>query len=54
MKPLLQENEPDAVGQYNILGNSEVIILCPHAGNLIPQALGSLGISEIDRQRHIA
>lgn len=54
MKPLLQENEQDAVGQYNILGKSEVIILCPHAGNLIPEALGSLGITEINRQRHIA
>ena len=54
MKLLLQEHEKRPVGQHNINGKSEVLILCPHAGNRIPQNLENLGLTEIERQQHIA
>ncbi len=34
--------------------HSPFVLVCDHAGRDIPQALGSLGLSEEDRMRHIA
>lgn len=51
---LLQENEPKPYSCENAMSQSPFILLCEHASNRIPQALGDLGVSESERQRHIA
>jgi predicted N-formylglutamate amidohydrolase len=38
----------------NAGGQSLFLLLGDHAGNLVPQALGRLGLAQIDLQRHIA
>ncbi len=35
-------------------GSSPFFLICDHAGNRIPKSLGDLGVSESERQRHIA
>jgi predicted N-formylglutamate amidohydrolase len=35
-------------------GRSAVFLICDHAGSLLPRALGTLGLSEAERARHIA
>lgn len=52
--PLLAIDEPAPYSVINPDGLSPVILLCEHASNRIPRALGDLGVSEQDRQRHIA
>jgi predicted N-formylglutamate amidohydrolase len=39
---------------HNAGGNSPFLLVADHAGNLIPRALGGLGIAAADRERHIA
>jgi len=51
---LLAPNEPAAVSIYNPDGSSPLLLVADHAGNLIPRTLGTLGISDAERQRHIA
>lgn len=51
---LLGHHDPDPVRLYNTDGTSPFLLLGDHAGNAIPQALGTLGLSQADRQRHIA
>ena len=53
-KKLLAADEPAPVTAYNVEGKSPFLLVADHAGNLIPRALGRLGIAEADRQRHIA
>jgi predicted N-formylglutamate amidohydrolase len=53
-KKLLAADEPAAVTVYNESGKSPFLLVADHAGNLIPRALGQLGIAEADRRRHIA
>ena len=53
-KKLLAADEPAPVTVYNAEGKSPFLLVADHAGNLIPRALGRLGIAEADRQRHIA
>jgi predicted N-formylglutamate amidohydrolase len=51
---LLAPDEPPAcltVGEPN---DSPFLIVCDHAGNRLPRRLGALGVSEGERQRHIA
>jgi len=52
--PLLSPDEPPAcvtLGETNV---SPFLLVCDHAGNRIPRRLGTLGVSDSERQRHIA
>ena len=51
--PLLASDEPPPVTLRNPNGASPFLIVADHAGNLIPRALGDLGVSEAERVRHI-
>jgi predicted N-formylglutamate amidohydrolase len=51
---VLQDDEPHPLEVHNAGGDSEFFIICEHAGRLIPRSLGTLGLSEEDRCRHIA
>jgi predicted N-formylglutamate amidohydrolase len=51
---LLAADEPASVTVHNENGRSPFVIVADHAGNFIPRALGRLGISETERERHIA
>jgi predicted N-formylglutamate amidohydrolase len=50
----LHDDEPHPLKVHNADGDSEFFVICDHAGRLIPRALGTLGLSEEDRRRHIA
>ncbi len=54
MKTLLAADEPRPVTVYNADATSPFLLVADHAGNLIPHALGRLGVSESELQRHIA
>jgi predicted N-formylglutamate amidohydrolase len=49
---LLEPNEPSAVEVRE--GHGPFVIVCEHASNRLPRALGDLGLSEADLMRHIA
>jgi predicted N-formylglutamate amidohydrolase len=51
---LLASDEPAPVTVDNENGASPFLLVADHAGNLMPRALGRLGIPEAERQRHIA
>lgn len=51
---LLQAGDPPPVTVIRPDGTSPFLLVCDHAGNRIPQKLGTLGVSETDRRRHIA
>jgi predicted N-formylglutamate amidohydrolase len=51
---LLDSDEPAPATLVNEDGHSAFFLACDHAGNRIPRRLGTLGLSEADRQRHIA
>ena len=51
---LLADDEPPACTVERPDGVSPLLLVCDHAGNRIPRCLGTLGVSEDDRQRHIA
>jgi predicted N-formylglutamate amidohydrolase len=50
---ILQADELFPVLEHNSSGASPFLLACDHYGRLIPRALGDLGISDADRQRHI-
>lgn len=50
---LLEEDEPAPVTVHNPGGRSPLLIVVDHAGNRIPRALGTLGVSDSERARHI-
>ena len=52
--PLLARDEPAPVLVENGQGQAPVLLLCDHAVNFIPRALGDLGLSPTERARHIA
>ncbi|MFK3668243.1 N-formylglutamate amidohydrolase [Ochrobactrum teleogrylli] len=52
--PLLALDEPPPYAVINPDGTSPYLLLCEHASNRIPRALGELGLPEAERQRHIA
>lgn len=52
-EPLLGQNDPDPVQIINAGGASDLLLIGDHAGKLVPNALGSLGISDIELARHI-
>jgi len=51
---LLAADEPAPVTVHNENGLPPFLIVVDHAGNSIPRALRGLGVSEAERQRHIA
>ena len=53
-QPLLAIDEPPPYQVINPDGTSPFLLLCEHASNRIPRALGDLGLPESERQRHIA
>jgi predicted N-formylglutamate amidohydrolase len=52
-KTLLAADEPRAVTVYNANATSPFLLVADHAGNLIPRALGRLGLAAAELQRHI-
>jgi predicted N-formylglutamate amidohydrolase len=51
--PLLAADEPSPVTVRNENGASPFQFVADHAGNLLPGALGDLGVSATERARHI-
>jgi predicted N-formylglutamate amidohydrolase len=51
---MLAPDEPTPVSTYNSQGKSSFLLVVDHAGNLIPRALGRLGLTETDCKRHLA
>lgn len=54
MQRLLLSNDPPPVEIFNPAGASRFLLIGDHAGNLVPTALGDLGVGAPDLQRHIA
>jgi predicted N-formylglutamate amidohydrolase len=54
MSGLLRPDEGEPAIVVNESGRSPVILVCEHAGKVIPKSLGSLGLGEEDLTRHIA
>ncbi len=50
---LLSPGDPSPVGFVNSRGASPFLLLGDHAGNRVPGSLGTLGISDAERCRHI-
>ncbi len=53
-QPLLAIDEPPPYAVFNPDGTSPFLLLCEHASNRMPRALGDMGLPEHERQRHIA
>lgn len=51
---MLTAADPAPVRVLRETGSSDLFLTADHAGRLIPAALGDLGVSEAERQRHIA
>lgn len=51
---ILQDDEPHPLEVINADGQSDFFLVCEHAGRLIPRRYGDMGLSQEDRQRHIA
>src|SRR5216683_4875024 len=51
---LLAADEPAPVTVHNDNGRSPFLIVADHAGNIMPRALGRLGVPESESRRHIA
>jgi predicted N-formylglutamate amidohydrolase len=51
---LLAADEPAPVSVHNAKGQSPFLLVADHAGNLVPRALGTLGVAEEELRRHIA
>lgn len=54
MASLLAPDEPSPVSVLNEATRSQFVIVCDHAGRALPRALGDLGLTEADREAHIA
>ena len=52
--PLLHHDEPSPVTIVNPDGRSPVVLVCEHASNRLPAALGDMGLQPHHRQSHIA
>ena len=52
--PLLGPNDVAPCSIANPDGRAPVLILCDHAGRRVPEALGDLGLPEVEFERHIA
>ncbi|MDW6026135.1 N-formylglutamate amidohydrolase [Mesorhizobium sp. BAC0120] len=51
---LLSERDPQPVETVNADGSSPFVLSCEHAGRVIPERLGDLGVGQADMDRHIA
>ena len=51
---LLTPNDPPPVRVFNPKGRASFLLIGDHAGNAIPSRLGTLGIDDAERARHIA
>ncbi len=51
---VLAMSEPHPLEVFNEAARSQYLIVCEHAGKRIPRSLGTMGLSEEDRCRHIA
>jgi predicted N-formylglutamate amidohydrolase len=51
---LLAADDPPPVAVYNGASQSPFLLVADHAGNIFPRALGRLGISAAEAERHIA
>jgi predicted N-formylglutamate amidohydrolase len=51
---LLGDDDAPAFEVQRPAGTSPFVLTCDHAGRALPRALGSLGVSEAELQRHIA
>jgi predicted N-formylglutamate amidohydrolase len=51
---LLASDEPAACVTLGTPNALPVLLVCDHAGNRVPRRLGTLGVSDSERQRHIA
>jgi predicted N-formylglutamate amidohydrolase len=51
---LLASDEPAPVLEHNNPGRSPFLLTCDHYGRLVPRALGDLGVSASEWERHIA
>jgi predicted N-formylglutamate amidohydrolase len=54
MNKLLGRDEDHPANIINEHGPSPIVLICEHASNHMPKALGTLGLSDEDLQRHIA
>ncbi|MFK0276609.1 N-formylglutamate amidohydrolase [Ensifer sp. NPDC090286] len=52
--PLLSIDELPPYAVFNPDGTSPILLLCEHASNRMPRALGDMGLPLHERQRHIA
>jgi predicted N-formylglutamate amidohydrolase len=52
--PLLSPDDPPCYRVLPARGSSAFVLTCDHAGNLLPRALGSLGLSDRALASHIA
>lgn len=52
--PLIGPQDPAPLRVVNPEGAAPFLLVCEHAGNAIPAALGDLGLDEEERRRHIA
>lgn len=50
---LLGPDDPDPVGELNPGSTSPFFLICDHAGNAVPAALGNLGLPDEELGRHI-
>lgn len=53
LSQLLDPSEPPAVHVANERGRSVYVLVCDHAGNRLPRALGTLGLPAPELERHI-
>ncbi|MFI5002859.1 MAG: N-formylglutamate amidohydrolase [Reyranellales bacterium] len=53
MQPLLCPGDPPPFSVHNEKGRAPLLLLCDHASNAVPKALGDLGIPASELARHI-
>ncbi len=52
--PLLHPDEPHPLETHNSGAGSDFLLICEHAGRLMPRSAGTLGLSEVELREHIA
>jgi predicted N-formylglutamate amidohydrolase len=53
MTALLGPDDPNPVGEITTNSTSPFFLICDHAGNAVPAALGNLGLPQEELDRHI-
>lgn len=51
---ILRPDEPSPVTIANRQGASRILLVCEHAGNLVPAVMKNMGLAACDLERHIA